>query len=369
MMQKAPFIPIRGYQRRKVSGILSPGSSEWVARDAPVKPSKWKSRQEFVKSVAGSRPDLLDKLAVPSQPGLGDSYRGTAQMESLEKRAKRKYFTQYLASGLAMLDSPLKKSYINTLHCCSELKQDGDKLTAKYCKNRWCMVCNSIRTGKSINGYDSEFKKLRDAQFVTLTIPNVKKEDLRAAIRGMKLTSQAIYKKLHRWCQKLNIKLSGIQKLECTYNAEQDTYHPHFHYIIEGKAVAETFVDEWLNRNIDAVSDAQKIVPANLNSMKELFKYFTKVVNTKGKDRRIYFPAMDVIFRAMVGFKVFQPFGIRPVNDEPDELDAITLEENINQLVWWKWTGNDWHSNLTGEALTGFDKTTVWDELFKNSVM
>lgn len=368
MMQKAPFIPIRGYQRRKVSGILSPGSKEWVAREAPVKPSKWKSRKEFAKAAAGSRPDLLDKLAESSQPGLGADYSNPGQKESLRKRAKRKYFSYNLAFNLAQLDSPLKKSYLNSLYCCSELKQDGDKITGKYCKNRWCMVCNSIRTGKSLNGYEPQFKKLIDPQFLTLTIPNVKKDELRTTIRGMKKQWTAIYKKLHRQCQKLKIKLVGIQKLECTYNPIEDSYHPHFHFIIEGKPIAEAIHDEWLHRYPEARSIAQKIKPADLESMKELFKYFTKVVTSSGKERRIYYAPMDVIFRAMVGYKVFQPFGIRPVNDEPDELEAITVEEYVDQLTWWKWINNDWYHSISGEPLTGFNRIEVYESLFKNAV-
>lgn len=352
-------IPVRGYQRRKVSDHLTPGSKEWVARDAPMKVAKWKSKEEFLRY---SGRDLLDKLAESSQPGLGATSQRT---ESLKKRAKRKYFSYHLAYNLAQLDSPLKKSYLNSLYCCSELKQDGDKLTGKYCKNRWCMVCNSIRTGKSLNGYEHEFKKLVDPQFVTLTIPNVKKEALRETIRDMKKKWTAIYKKLHRQCQQLKIKLIGIQKLECTYNAEADEYHPHFHFIIEGKAIAEAIHDEWLQRYPAAKPIAQKVKPADINTMKELFKYFTKVVT----NRTIYYPAMDVIFRAMVGFKVFQPFGIRPVNDEPDDLDAITLETYIDQLTWWKWKGNDWYHAGTGEALTGYNDTIVYDSLFKNAVL
>jgi hypothetical protein len=360
-------IPHSPYKRRKPAAILTPGSQKWVDRQAPLKASKWRSKEEFARMTG--RADLLDKLAQLSQPALGASSSNGSEKEFLRKRAKRKYFTQYLAGQLAMLESPLKKAYRNSLHCCSELKQHEDKITAKYCKNRWCMVCNSIRTAKNINGYEPEFKKLLDPQFLTLTVPNVKKDELRETIRCMKKTWQAVYKKFHRQCQKLKIKLVGVQKLECTYNAVEDTYHPHFHFIIDGKPIASAIHDEWLARFPSARRAAQDLRPADLNSMKEMFKYFTKVVTTSGNTRRIYIPAMDVIFQAMQGFRVFQPFGIKAVNDEPDDLEAITLEEKVDQLVWWKWTGNDWHDTATGKPLTGFERVTVYDELFKNAAL
>jgi hypothetical protein len=364
-VKKVLQIPLRGYGRRKVSGILSPGSSEWVAREAPVKPSRWKSKQEFVNLVKGAGSDPLDKLADTSQPAPGADPKGQSQTDSYKKRAKAKYLTNAFVKELITLDSPLKKSYINTLYCSSELKQDGDKITGKYCKNRWCMVCNRIRVGKCINGYMPELEKLTDPQFVTLTIPNVKKEALREATRGMILTFGAIYKKMHRWCKQNRIKLMGIRKMECTYNPNEDSYHPHFHFIIEGKTVAEKILAEWLERNPTAALAAQNIKPADVNSMKELFKYFTKVV-TK---RAIYIPAMDVIFRAIKGFKIYQPFGIRPVNDEPDDLEAVSIEINPDLLGWWKWKGMDWYHTKTGEPLTGFSDTVVIDQLLKNIIL
>jgi len=276
-----------------------------------------------------------------------------------------KYFTTGYVRHLADLDSPLKKAYNNTLYCATELKQDGDKITAKYCKNRWCMVCNRIRVGKCINGYMPELKKLQDPQFVTLTIPNVKAAELRLAIRSMKLAWNAIYKKLHRQLQKMKIKFIGIQKLECTYNADQDNYHPHFHFIIEGKVIAQTIVAEWLDRFPECESIAQHVTKADENSMRELFKYFSKIV-TKGA---IYVPAMDVIFRSMQGYKVYQPFGIRPVNDEPDDLEAITLEEYADQLTWWKWKHNDWYSDRTGEPISNFRDTANIDKLFDSLIL
>ena len=62
----------------------------------------------------------------------------------LIKRARAKYFTLGLMFGLVELKSELKKSYWNTYYCASTIEHDGNKLKSKYCKNRWCLVCNRI---------------------------------------------------------------------------------------------------------------------------------------------------------------------------------------------------------------------------------
>ena len=92
-------------------------------------------------------PVLLDTLAqlrteTPSKPPV-----------TLVKRAKAKFLTNGLSFPLIDLNSPLKKSYWLTWHCTSVLLQEGQKITSRYCNNRWCIVCNRIRTAKLINGY------------------------------------------------------------------------------------------------------------------------------------------------------------------------------------------------------------------------
>mgnify|MGYP006936220685 CR=1 FL=1 len=62
-------------------------------------------------------------------------------LEKLTKRAKAKHLTNAYTQRLALLNSPLKKSYNNTFYgCCTSLIQQEDKITSKYCNNRWCIV-------------------------------------------------------------------------------------------------------------------------------------------------------------------------------------------------------------------------------------
>ena len=63
--------------------------------------------------------------------------------------------------------------------------------------------------------------------FVTLTAPNVKAEDLPAEIDLYNKAFQRLVKRK----EIAPIFTGYIRKLEITYNADQQTYHPHFHIL------------------------------------------------------------------------------------------------------------------------------------------
>jgi len=70
-----------------------------------------------------------------------------ADTKKLLNRARSKYFTRGLMFGMIDLkDSPLIKQYWNTYYCASTLFQESGKITSRYCSNRFCIVCNRIRT-------------------------------------------------------------------------------------------------------------------------------------------------------------------------------------------------------------------------------
>src|SRR4030042_506500 len=184
---------------------------------------------------------LLDTLA---QPDPGDDKKYRNNLQTLEKRAKAKYLTRALILELVDLNSPLKKSYWNTYHCSDVLLQDGKKITAKYCNNRWCFVCTRIRTAKLINGYLPQFEKMVDPRYVTLTFPSVVGEDLGKAIDEM----IRVFIQIKKALLKRGMKINGLRHLEVTYNEIKDTYHAHFHLIMEGFEVGEVLIQEWLNR-------------------------------------------------------------------------------------------------------------------------
>jgi len=148
---------------------------------------------------------------------------------SLSKRARAKYFTGSYLHRLVDLDSEMQKSYKQTFVCASVLTQKGNTVTAQYCNQRWCTVCNRIRTGKLINSYHSEIEEFINPHFITLTVPNCTKSALKQTIAGMDKN----FTKLVDVLKKRKIRLNAIRKIEVTYNSTLDSYHPHYHMIVD----------------------------------------------------------------------------------------------------------------------------------------
>lgn len=308
---------------------------------------------------------LLDTLGQVGQIQCQQGFQPVVKdRKYLQKRAKNTYFSKALARYLTQLDtpSPLLKSYKRTLFdCCGMVMQEGKKLTTKYCDARWCNTCNRIRTAKLMNGYLPVLGTFSDMHFVTLTIPNVNKGELRHTITGMIRNLSNVIKARRR----LKIACNGIRKLECTYNSIEDTYHPHFHLVVDGKENAEFIQTEWLKRYPSATESAQNVKAANIDSARELFKYVTKIVTKEKKDFRIYVPALDVIFQAMYKVRTFQSFGnVRMVSEDIEQLDADNYEQIPEyEFMVWQWHENDWVSMATGEPLTHYKPSEAMQKL------
>lgn len=301
----------------------------------------------------------LDTLAQLSRfPKTG----GLRQPDALLKRAKTKYFTNALSLKLADLKTDLMQSYYNSYHCNETLKQNGKKITGRYCNNRWCLTCNRIRTAKLINGYYGTLEKMEDKQFVTLTVPNVPAELLEETINDMATTINGIRKRFHR--KTVGVKLVALRKLEVTYNKKRNDYHPHYHFIVNGYEEAQALKNFWVERYEGTSVNAQDVRPADNKSVMELFKYFTKIV-TKGS---LQIKQLDIIFSAMRGKRVFQSMGIKKdVSEDIEEVQSQEYAVLESSIIDWEWEGIDWVDKSTGEVLTGHTPSQVVLDILENS--
>lgn len=299
----------------------------------------------------------------------------TKTLQSLTRRAKAKFITNGLILPLIDLGSDLQKSYWRTWHCTSNLLQDGQKLTAQYCNNRWCIVCNRIRTAKMIEKYYPVIKsELPDLHFVSLTIPNVPGDNLRKTIEDIILNFQRIK---HKLLVRDHVKIKGIRKIEITYNPGRDDFHPHLHFLMEGKDQAELLKKEWLVRYPEALNFLQDVIKANDGSIIELLKYTAKLVSkndyTRTEDGKIQIQiqakALDTIFTALRNKRTYQGFGIRlSMNEDVDELKSEVYEEILDGIDTWSWDqdSSDWISTY-GELLTGCDANQIYQVIQKHS--
>lgn len=320
-----------------------------------ILPNNRKEPTNDSERIGNLLPVALDKLAQLSQSPPEALKRASNQKLKLVRRARAKYITNGLTNQLRKLKSPLHKAYINSYFCAYVLEQNGTKLTGRYCKNRWCLICNRIRTAKLINEYNPQFQSLPDLHFVTLTRPNVKADFLRQEIESLNECFRVI---VNRDLRRSGVKIKAVRKLECTYSEERDDYHPHFHIVISGKNEAELLRSAWLARNPTADIKANDVRPCDDRGGKELFKYFTKLL-TKG---RIHAKSLDVILRAMYKLRVFQPVGIKKVSEEiPDIISKEYSDILSDDWGYWAYRESekfaDWYNTETGEGLTDYVPT------------
>lgn len=300
----------------------------------------------------------LDTLAQPQE------YTTNKSDVTLSKRAISKIITQKIVFPLIQLHSPLEKSYRSALYCANQLQQQGDKITSKYCGQRTCVVCNHIRTMKLIKGYGSQINKFSEPRFITLTIVNVKAEDLSNTIDKMIDNCRLIAQSIKYKTGKL---ITGLRKIEITYNSKDDTYHPHIHMPVDGEYMGNLFIDGWLKRYPTATRRNQKNDPVDHNTVNELFKYTTKLWKKDKSGNVVIYPphVLDTIYQAVINRRIVQPFGgLKMVDEEITDLQATVFLTEENYFTEWDWLKDfgTWIDKTSGELRTehiNTKKTTI----------
>ncbi len=304
--------------------------------------------------------------------------------KALKGRAKRKLITQKMMLSLVDVSDSKesiknKKGYWNTYHCQNKVFTSNDKLYGKYCKNRFCTVCCSIRKADIINRYLPVLQNWPEPYFVTLTVKAVPRYKLKAVMKSMNRGIKRIINKYRkRKLRSKGIKLEGIRSLECNFNCTKRTYNPHFHFIVPKKEVADILIREWLQCSKEGwtVPQAQKMskVFNNEIALIEIVKYGSKIftepdinkkINSKDKPK-IYAAALYNIFDAMKGLRIFERFGFNLPKESTTKLPAVSI---VKDYQAWEYDlkGFDWF-NAIGIGLSQFDPVSQLIELLVNNI-
>ena len=160
-------------------------------------------------------------------------------IKALKGRAKRKTITQIMMLNLISIaqenvEPELEKSYWNTYYCQQKLVTADGRLYGKYCKNRFCTLCCSIRKAEIINKYLPVMKGWKEPYFLTITVKSCKASQLPNYIKSMQDTLIKIIGKHRKRNQRgTGLKLEGVRSLECNFNPLKKWYNPHFHLIVK----------------------------------------------------------------------------------------------------------------------------------------
>ncbi len=264
-----------------------------------------------------------------------------------------------------MLNNPLvkfKNLNVGRLRVCGDyllfLKSEkgGYRLKkANLCENRFCPLCSSIRARKNavilleLLEYAREIEK-KEFIFLTLTAPNVVGEKLEAEIRDFNNS----FKKFVASKEITKICKGYIRKLEVTYNAEANTYHPHFHIIF---AVNKSYfrssdylsvkklLELWKKFKKDETITQVDIAKVRMNSIKEVLEMAT--YSAKASD--LYDNGQEVFNTFYGALRGKQEITFGGIFTELKRLrdDGELVTENIESLkqlqeiavkkVWHKW--------------------------------
>lgn len=194
---------------------------------------------------------------------------------------------------------------------------------ANNCEDRFCPICakkKSLKLAVEVFPIIKWLYKKLDKRFifVTLSSPNVKKEELNDTI---KLYNES-FKRLSRYPEWKNLK-GYIRKLEVTYNEKRDDYNPHFHIIF---AVNKTYFtdsrqyikqERWLEMWQKATRLGDKIKVIDVRRIKDkesndLLKGALEVAkySAKSQDYLKNDKIFDIFYRALKGKRLFVYGGI-----------------------------------------------------------
>ncbi|WP_338500425.1 protein rep [Staphylococcus capitis] len=224
------------------------------------------------------------------------------------------------------------------------------------CKNRFCPVCAWRKARKDALGLSLMMQYVKQEEsksfiFLTLTTPNVTAEHLESEIKHYNESFRRLSNRKHF----KSIAKGYVRKLEVTYNAERDDYHPHFHVLI---AVNKSYFtdkryyisqQEWLDlwRDVTENPDitqvkVQKIRQNNNKELYEMAKY-----SGKDSDYLINQKVFDAFYKSLKGKQVLVYSGLfkearKKLKDgDLDYLKEIDPTEYVYQ-IFYMWNKNEY---------------------------
>ncbi|MBK6526238.1 MAG: protein rep [Crocinitomicaceae bacterium] len=315
--------------------------------------------------------------------GIGSDLNNT---DAINGRARKKSISNAVTLGIidAVKDkgeTQRLQTYWNTYYCQSTVTTANGKLYGNYCKNRHCTLCASIRKAEIINQYLPIIEKWSEPYFVTLTSKSVPayllNRNIKGCFRAFRKIKERFRKRFERG--KIDFKLMGIKSLECNFNPKLKTYNPHFHIIVPDKKTAEALIQEWMkiwtpkHTGIGGQHMVKITNPAKC--MVEVIKYGSKIFtepdprnkSKKNKVRDIYVVALDNIYKAMKGKRIFERFGFNLGENKKKRKPKTSALTKFETWTFEAQTGN-WINNKNGNSLSSYVIPHDLEDLLKNNI-
>lgn len=233
---------------------------------------------------------LIDKSSSGKVHHWGDKKLANLQMVELYKSAVKVDGNLMTVSRLLQME-----------HCGDSLvfgsDENGKKklVDANFCRVRQCPLCNwrrSLKMFSQVSEITDVITKEKSVRFIflTLTVKNSIAEQLASTLDGMNMGFKYLTQKSMKFAptQKLKENLLGYLKAtEVTYNFKENTYHLHFHILLEvrpsyfGKNYIKQseFAEMWrqiMKLDYTPVVDVRAVKNATAKTIAEIAKYPVK---------------------------------------------------------------------------------------------
>ena len=202
---------------------------------------------------------------------------------------------------------------------------------------------------------------------VTLTAKSVTAGKLghrvEAMFRALRIILARNKKRAQRGTER---RMIGICSLECNFKPEHRWYNPHFHILVPDEAIAELLLQEWLQlwgkRFTSRSGQHIRSVGNTEHDVCEVINYGTKTFTEPGATRKsknkkpalVYIPAMDNIYNAFKGYRLFERFGFNcPKAPKKEKLPARWVKD-VMKWAYHRPSG-DWVNPDYEATLKGFE--------------
>jgi hypothetical protein len=225
-----------------------------------------------------------------------------SEAQKLNKNIK-KCFCDFLNSKKEIEKSARVKECANTITFRNYKDLGIKKLDSiNLCRERLCLNCCVALARKNCNILERAIDNAKgQLYFITLTVKNVKGEELKKTILTMNKAFSGFVR-----AEKMG---NFYKSVEITYNKEQDTYHPHIHFITD-KKIKKSYLNNtwakwygkrsgisqnWLSCKIEPITD-------KFSACCELNKYITKPINISDD-------TIDVFYNQLRGLRLHSSGG------------------------------------------------------------
>lgn len=300
--------------------------------------------------------------------GVEEEYNFTvevARRAKLFEKLREKAITRSLCldmAGILLEEDNVKENdkfltqLSNALFNCQTYKSN------MRCDTRFCMSCVKRHSAEFIQRYIGELNTWKQPQFVTITIPSVSESELGETIDKMYREFSNIIAGLNKKYRRKGIRYLGLKMFECDFNAEEQTYSPHFHLIVENKIAAKQIIFRWKKRfsASDKGQDQQSIKEGTLPQIiAYCTKYFAdkKINASSSADDTpiIHLKAYLNILKAMGKHKQFFRFGFN-ISEEFKQKEKRDEQTEKQERLIFDIETNTLFDYDTGKKVIAFNK-------------